>query len=56
MDDKFILFFNVYLFFKESVSLSGGGAEEEGDRGSEAGSKLTADSLMWGSNSQAVRS
>ena len=29
---------------------SGGGAEREGDRESEAGSTLTAESLMWGSN------
>ena len=37
--------------------MGGGGAEREGDRGSEAGSVLTAESqLMWGSNSGTVRS
>ena len=36
--------------------MSGGGAEREGDRGSEAGSALTAESLMWGLNSRTARS
>ena len=36
--------------------MSRGGAEKEGDRGSKAGSVLTADSLMQGSNSPSVRS
>ena len=30
--------------------------EREGDRGSKSGSGLTAEILMWGSNSQTVRS
>ena len=30
--------------------------KREGDRGSEASSVLTADSLIWGSNSQTVGS
>ena len=54
----FFLFFcfliNVYSFLKESIS--GGEAEREGDRGSEAGSALTAVSPMQGSNSRTVRS
>ena len=29
---KFILFFNVYFFETERQSISGGGAEREGDR------------------------
>ena len=35
---------------------SGGGGAVRGDRGSEAASVLTAESLMQGSNSQTVRS
>ena len=37
-------------------SMSGGGAESEGDRGSEAGTLLTEASLMGGSNPQMLRS
>ena len=36
--------------------MSGGGAKREVDRGSEAGSVPTAESPMWGLNSQTVRS
>ena len=46
----------VYLFLREREHTSQGGAEREGDRGSEAGSALTADSPTWGSNSETVRS
>ena len=37
-----ILFFflNMYLFLRETQSVSGEGAEREGDTGSEAGSRL----------------
>ena len=49
-------FFNVYFFIFEGESMSRGGAEREGDRGSEADSVLTAESPMWGSNSQTMRS
>ena len=35
-------FFNVYLFLKERQSVSGGGAEKEGDTESEAGFRLQA--------------
>ena len=47
----FSLFFNVFLFFifereRESTSTSRIGAKREGDRGSEAGSALTAVSPM----------
>ena len=38
------------LFIFERQSVSRGGAEREKDRGSEAGSALTADSPTWGSN------
>ena len=33
-------FFNVYLFLRERQSASRGGAETEGDKESEAGSRL----------------
>ena len=36
------IFFNVYLFLRERQSVSGGGAEREGDPESEAGSRLRA--------------
>ena len=42
-------FFNVCLFLRQSVS--GGGSERGGDRRSEAGSVLTAESPMRGWNS-----
>ena len=45
-----------YYFMFEKESVSGEGAESGEDRGSEAGSALTAESLMWGSNSRTVRS
>ena len=40
---------------KTRVSMSWGGAEIEGDTGSEAGRALT-ESSIWGSNSQTARS
>ena len=46
----FHIFLNVFIYFLRE-SASGGGTEREGDRGSEAGSALTAASPMWGSNS-----
>ena len=47
-----------YLFLREREwgNMSRGGAESEGDRGSEAGSVLAAVSLMRGLNPQTVRS
>ena len=46
-------FFNVYLFKRqrESAHVSGGGAEREGERESQAGSALSAQSPMQGLNS-----
>ena len=49
-------FFKVYSFIferdREREKLcAGGGAEREGERQSEAGSALTAQSLTWGLNS-----
>ena len=54
----FIFYFKKCLFLREreGESMSGRGAEREGDRGSEEGSRLTAVSPMWGLNSQTVRS
>ena len=48
----------MFIFERESVSMrgQGGGAEREGDRGSEVGFVLTAESPTWGSNTQTVRS
>lgn len=48
-------FYFIYLFliyFWERVNTDGGGAESEGERGSEAGSAPTAASQMQGLNSQ----
>ena len=39
---------------REHVQVHRGGAEREGDRGSKAGSALTAESLMQGLNSQTM--
>ena len=56
------LFFNVGLFLRERerahthACKHWGGAEREGDRGSEADFALTAESPMWGLNSQTMRS
>ena len=44
-----------YLFLREGKRMSGGGAETEGDRGSEADSALSAQSLMWDWNSPTVK-
>ena len=46
----------MFLFIFERESMSRGGAERGGDRGSEAGCVLTAVSPMRGSNSQTTRS
>ena len=54
--NEFPFFFNVYLFLRERESTSVGEAQTDGDRGFEAGSMLTAESPMWGSNSQTMRS
>ena len=40
MSFNFLKIFNVYLFLRERQSVSGGGAEREGDTESEAGSRL----------------
>ena len=44
------------MFIFDRTNACGGGAEREGDRGSEAGSALTAESPIWGSNSRIVSS
>ena len=51
-------FFNVYSFLRdrETEHEWGRGREREGDTESEAGSRLSAPSPTWGSNSQTVRS
>ena len=49
------LSFLFYLSLRDRAQVREG-AEREGDRGSEAGSALTAEILMWGLNSQIVRS
>ena len=43
----FVLMF-IFLFLRESMS--GGGTERWGDRGSDMGSILIAESPMWGLN------
>ena len=47
-----LFFFNVYLFLRQRESMSGGGAEREGDTESEAapGSELSAQSPTRGLN------
>ena len=55
------MFFNVYLFIlRDKEQVSRGGAERErereGERGSQAGSMLSAQSRTWCSNSRTVRS
>ena len=55
---SFLNVLNMYLFFRKSQrqSMSRGGAERDGDMESEAGSELSSQNLMWGLNSQTVRS
>ena len=48
---SFLFFLMFYLFLRERECTSGGGTETQGNRGSKAGSTLTAVSPMWGSNS-----
>ena len=48
----FLLFFFFLMFY---LFLSWGGADREGDRGSKAGSGLTAVSWIQGLNSQTMR-
>ena len=54
------VFFNVYLFLRETQNASGEGTEREGDTESEAGSRLqdvsTEPNVGSGSNSGVVRS
>ena len=47
-----------YLFFRRRQSMSGGGAETEGDTEAQQalGSELSAQSPTWGSNPQILRS
>ena len=52
----FLFFFNVYLFLRERACEWAGEGQGEGDRGSKAGSVLTAESPMQGSHSRTVRS
>ena len=51
-----LLFFNVFISESERTRASMGEGQRERETGSEAGSVLTAVSLMWGSNSQTMRS
>ena len=51
-----ILFFNVNLFLRERERKQAGEGQRGGNKGSEAGSELTAASPMGGSNSQTMRS
>ena len=44
------IFLMLFIFERERERESRGGVEREGDRGSEAGSVLTAQSPMWGLN------
>ena len=58
---SFLCFFNVYLVLRETerkrdLTARKGGAERAGDRESQAGSSLSAQSLMQDSNPQTVRS
>ena len=46
----------IYLFLRERQSRSRGGAERGGDRESQAGSARSAQSPLWGSNLQTMRS
>ena len=48
----------ILMFIFERERASGGGVQRGGDRGSEAGSVLTAESLIWvwGLNSRTARS
>ena len=41
-------FLLMFIFGREREDASGGGAEREGDRGSETVFALTAESPMWG--------
>ena len=51
------IFKKYFLFFeRKRASMSRGGAERDGDRGSKAGSVLTASSPVWGLNSWTMRS
>ena len=45
----------LFIFGRERMRMSGAGAEKEGGQGSEAGSVLTAESPMRGSNSRTMR-
>ena len=51
---KFRMYFlSLFIYFeRDRDSTSGGGTEREGDRESQAGSVLPAQSPTWGSNSQ----
>ena len=46
----------MFIFERQRQSMSRGGTEREGDKESEAGCELSAQSLMRGSNPQTVRS
>ena len=52
----FFILILIFFYFRESTNRGGTERERERDRGSEAGSVLTVDSLMWGSNSGTTRS
>ena len=48
--------FLMFIFERERTHTQAGERQTEGDKGSEASSVLTVDSMMQGSNSQTVRS
>ena len=54
---SFFLIFLIFIFKRERQRqcMSVGGVEREGDTESEAGSQLSAQSLMWGSNPRTQR-
>ena len=57
----FLIFFFIFLMFifereRESARVQVGEGQREGDTKSEAGSRLSAQSLMRDSNSRAIRS
>ena len=58
LNKKLLQKLNIFFFFNvwERAEVRGEQREWEGDRGSEVGSAQTADSPMWGSNSQTMRS
>ena len=55
-NDLFIYLFLSLFILRERVRASRGGTKRERERESQVGSTLSGQSLMWGSNSQTMRS